>query len=565
MNDDKGFYHCFGCSAHGDAIRWLTDHEGVPYPEAVERLASAVGMQVPQQTAQQQQAVRRAKSLQEVMEAAARWYEQQLQSPGGRVAKAYLRERGLTSATCQTFRIGFAPEGRDGLKKFLAGEGIAEQTMADLGLVIRPDRGDSYDRFRARLMFPITDRRGQVIAFGGRILPALQMQGGREAPKYLNSPETPLFHKGQVLYNYLRSRQPAHKAGTVLVTEGYMDVIALHQAGFENAVAPLGTAVTADHLRLLWQLADEPVMCLDGDTAGQRAMYRAAEVSLPLLKPGKSLKFLMLPKGEDPDTLVRSQGAEALTALLDQSLPLSEALWQRDGGNIDRQSPEKRAAVEHGLMQLCEQIADQTVRSHFRSFFRKKLWPERVKHKGGSPVTAARSSDVEAFMKEGEKQISRRREMELLELLLQYPALLESGDVEEGLGMFAFTDPACDAIRQHIMGAWVEEGAVEHAALTERTMPEPPPTRQLLARLLGMVQARAQEVPDDAYFRQQWQLLSSQHHLLAMQAECRQLEVELAEAMDEARYNHLVELKKSISHLQSETSRLQQNATAAAS
>jgi len=322
VNDVKGFYHCFGCGAHGDAIRWLTEHEGMRYPEAVEQLANEIGLSLPQLTEQEKRVIRRAASLQEVTEAACSWFEQQLQSSQGRMARDYLQDRGLSADTIRAFRIGFVPEGRDGLKKHLLTQNITEAQLIETGLVIKPDQGNTYDRFRARVMFPILDRRGNVIAFGGRILPQLAQAGGREAPKYLNSPETALFHKGQVLYNYERARQPAHKAAQVLVAEGYMDVIALAQAGIANAVAPLGTAVTADHIRLLWNLADEPVLCLDGDMAGNRAMERAAALCLPLLKPGKSLRLFMLPQDENPDTLPKRHGKMWFHALTDQTSPL---------------------------------------------------------------------------------------------------------------------------------------------------------------------------------------------------------------------------------------------------
>lgn len=557
VNDEKGFYHCFGCAAHGDAIRFLTEHEGMQYTEAVERLAGEVGLPIPQMTREQVEVARRFGSLQEVMEAACQWYEQQLRSH--KVAQDYLKGRGLTGKTAKHFRMGFAPEGRDALKTHLMTQGVSERQLLEVGLIIKPDNGASYDRFRARIMFPITDRRGKVIAFGGRVIPALLDPNGREAPKYLNSPETPLFKKGEVLYAYESARQSAHKSGSVLVTEGYMDVIALYQSGFTNAVAPLGTAVTDNHLRLLWQLADEPVMCLDGDAAGQRAMQRAAELSLPLLKPGKSLRFLILPKGEDPDTMVRKEGAEAFKSLLETSLTLSDALWLQQAGGVRHTSPEKRAAIEHSLMQLAEKIQDQTVSSHFKAYFKKLLWPERQPKSGGKyrqEAANTRSHDLERFMKQGEQTNQRRREKELLRLVLQHPSLLQYGEVEETIGCFVFIHPAHDRMRQLVLDTLAENPELHHELLLIKAR-EQGMEAALKALLKTEVASSGAEEPDERRALQLWRLLATEHTLTRMQAECRELEAELAEDVNEENYARLVALKKQTGELQKETALLQ--------
>lgn len=554
VNDEKGFYHCFGCAAHGDAIRFLTESEGMGYVEAVERLAGEVGLPIPQMTEQQREVAKRFGTLQEVMEAACVWYEQQLRKHT--VIKDYLKSRGLTGQTAKHFRLGFAPESRDGLKTHLMGQGVSERQLQEVGLIIKPQGGGaSYDRFRARAMFPITDRRGKVIAFGGRVIPAL-MEGNRDAPKYLNSPETPLFKKGEVLYAYESARQPAHKANQVLVTEGYMDVIALYESGFTNAVAPLGTAVTENHLRLLWQLADEPVMCLDGDAAGQRAMQRAAELSLPLLKPGKSLRFLILPKGEDPDTMVRKQGADAFKTLLDTSLTLSDALWQQQAGDLRANaSPEKRAATEHSLMQLCEKITDKTVGSHYRAYFKKMLWPERQPHKGKREQEASRSRDVERFMLGGEQATQRRRERDLLRLILLYPSLLQLGEVEEAIGMAAFTHAGYNRIRQLLLEALAENPDLPHELLLIKAQAQGL-EKELKALYADKVKSQAKE-GDERHALALWRLLSTEHALTRMQVECRELEAELADNMTEESYARLVALKKQITDLHRETAQLQ--------
>lgn len=555
VNDEKGFYHCFGCGAHGDAIRFLTENEGMGYVEAVEKLAGEVGLPIPQMTEQQREVAKRFGTLQEVMEAACQWYEAQLRKH--KVVQDYLKSRGLTGVTAKHFRLGFAPEARDGLKTHLMGLGVSERQLQEVGLIIKPQGGGaSYDRFRARAMFPITDRRGKVIAFGGRVVPALA-DNNRDAPKYLNSPETPLFHKGDVLYAYESARQPAHKANQVLVTEGYMDVIALYQSGFDNAVAPLGTAVTENHLRLLWQLADEPVMCLDGDAAGQRAMQRAAELSLPLLKPGKSLRFLILPKGEDPDTMVRKQGAEAFKTLLDTSLTLSEALWRQQAGDLRANAgPERRASIEHSLMQLCEKIADKTVSSHYRAYFRKQLWPERQpKSQFKREQETTRSRDLERYMLGGEQAIQRRRERDLLRLLLLHPSLLALGEVEEALGTFGFTQASHNNIRQLMLNALAENPDMSFDLLLAKAQKQGL-EKELKAVYADKVKTQARE-GDEQHALLLWRLLSAEHGLTRMQAECRELEAEIADNMTEENYGRLVALKKQIGDLQRSAAQLQ--------
>jgi DNA primase len=553
VNDEKGFYHCFGCGAHGDAIRFLTENEGMSYPEAVERLAGEVGLPIPQMTREQVEVARRFGSLQEVMEAACQWYEQQLRKH--KVAQDYLKSRGLTGQTAKHFRLGFAPETRDGLKTHLMEQGVSERQLQEVGLIIKPSGGGaSYDRFRARAMFPITDRRGKVIAFGGRVIPAL-VDNNRDAPKYLNSPETPLFKKGEVLYAYESARQPAHKANQVLVTEGYMDVIALYQSGFNHAVAPLGTAVTEHQLRLLWQLADEPVLCLDGDAAGQRAMQRAAELSLPMLKPGKSLRFLVLPKGEDPDTMVRKEGADAFRALIDTSLTLSDALWQQQAGDLrPNASPEKRAATEHNLMQLCEKISDKTVGSHYRAYFKKLLWPER-QFKGKNGADTARSREIERFMKQGEQANQHRRERDLLRLVLHYPSLLQLGEVEETIGTANFTHTSYNKVRQLVLDTLAEAPDLHNEMLQHNAQ------RQGLQKELKALYASSirsgEKDANEQHALLLWRLLSTEHALMGMVVECREAEAEMADNMTEESYARLVTLKKQIGELQQETARLQ--------
>ena len=280
VNDEKGFYHCFGCGAHGSVIDFAMETEGLSFPEAVEKLAGQAGLQVPQSSPEERERAKVRSTLYDVLEQVCDWYEDQLTRPGGRQAYDYLKQRGFTDETIGRFRLGFAPDGRGKLLQAMESRGIERRQLVEAGLIKLPEGGgDPRDYFFNRVMFPITDGRDRVIAFGGRIL-------GDGQPKYLNSPETPLFHKGRNLYNYAMAREASKDAGTVIVAEGYTDVIALAQAGLPNAVAPLGTALTEEQIGLLWRIADEPVLCFDGDNAGERAALRAAERAMPILKPG---------------------------------------------------------------------------------------------------------------------------------------------------------------------------------------------------------------------------------------------------------------------------------------
>ncbi|MDK1387156.1 DNA primase [Sinorhizobium sp. 8-89] len=369
--DRKGRYHCFGCGVSGDHFRFLTDLEGLSFPEAVQQIADMAGVAMPQPDPQAERREKERTSLLDVMEMATQFFQDQLQTANGAKARAYLRERGLTGRTIETFRLGFAPDSRNALKEFLAGKGIGKEQIEACGLVVHgSDVPVSYDRFRDRIMFPILSSREKVIAFGGRAM-------SPDAPaKYLNSNETELFHKGNVLFNFARARrasQGADGAGTIIAVEGYMDVIALHQAGIENAVAPLGTALTENQLDLLWKMTPQPVLCFDGDGAGIRAANRAVDLALPHLKPGRSVRFAMLPDGKDPDDLVRHDGREPFDKVLANARSLAEMVWLREvqGGAFD--TPEKRAELEARLRQVTSVIADESVRRHYGQDMRDRL------------------------------------------------------------------------------------------------------------------------------------------------------------------------------------------------
>ncbi|HHZ08536.1 MAG TPA: DNA primase [Rhizobiales bacterium] len=366
--DRKGRYHCFGCGASGDHFRFLTELEGLSFPEAVERVAAMAGVPMPARDEGEERREKERASLTDVMEMATRFFQDQLHSAAGARARAYLRERGLSAATQQAFRLGYAPDSRNALKEHLASKGVEKAQIEACGLVVfGDDIPVSYDRFRDRVMFPIPDSRGRVIAFGGRAL------SPDVSAKYLNSPETELFHKGNVLYNFARARKAVQKEGTVIAVEGYMDVIALAQAGFENVVAPLGTALTENQMELLWRMAGEPVLCFDGDQAGLKAAWRAADLILPSIRPGRSARFALLPEGQDPDDLVRAAGADAFRAVLAEARPLADLLWMREtsGGVFD--TPERRAELEKTLRDLASRIRDESVRYHYQQEMRERV------------------------------------------------------------------------------------------------------------------------------------------------------------------------------------------------
>ncbi|WP_298396010.1 DNA primase [Sphingobium sp.] len=364
INDEKGFYHCFGCGAHGDAIRWMTDQRGLPFMEAVKELAATAGMDAPAADPRAAKRAEAAKGLHDAMGAAQSFFEEQLGGIDGGDARAYMQKRGITDATRRAFGFGYSPDSRGKLKTALRDFG--DPMLVEAGLLIKPDgERDTYDRFRGRLMLPIRDIRGRVIAFGGRII-------GAGEPKYLNSPDTPLFDKGRTLYNIDKASPASRATGRVIVVEGYMDVIALAQAGFGEAVAPLGTALTEHQIERLWKMVEVPLLCFDGDSAGQKAAIRAATRALPLLRPGHSLAFATLPSGQDPDDLIRASGRQAMEAVLTDAEPLIERLWKHEVSSAPLATPEEKAALKQRLRAISDAIAHPDVRAHYAHEFRER-------------------------------------------------------------------------------------------------------------------------------------------------------------------------------------------------
>ena len=386
VNDQKGFYHCFSSGKHGDVFSFLMDTEGLSFPEAVEKLAGEAGIDMPKPDPQFERAAKERLGLFEALEAATLLFEEALQAKEGRDALAYAEHRGLTPNTLKEFRIGFAPNTKDVLKAALIKRGFNEAQLLEAGLLVKPDDGRApYDRFRHRLVIPIANARGRIIAFGARALdPATE-------PKYLNSPETRLFDKGSMVFNFARARNAAFDKGELIVVEGYMDVIALHQAGFSNVVATLGTAFTERQMDQLWLLAPEPIICFDGDRAGEAAAARAIDRMLPVLREGHSFRFAFLPQGSDPDDLVRNEGAGAFSQCLAEARPLIDVLWRRECGGHSLDTPERRAALEERLERLLGTIGNARVKDHYRKEIKARLWAlwRELGKRGSGPAKAS--------------------------------------------------------------------------------------------------------------------------------------------------------------------------------
>ncbi len=443
VNDERGSYHCFSSQNHGDIIKFLMETQGLSFPEAVETLAADAGLELPVETPDDAARAQKAKGLKEACDAAAVFFAKSLHRNQGRGALDYLKDRGVSEEQIDEFDIGFAPSDRTALRDYLINKDFSEEILIEAGLVIKPDDGGAaYDRFRGRVMFPIKGMRGDVIAFGGRALDP------NARAKYLNSPETPLFHKSAVLYRFDAARRAAAEAKTALIVcEGYMDVIALWGAGFKHAVAPLGTALTEEQLALLWRSSDEPVLCFDGDKAGVGAAHRSIDRALPLLKPGKSINFVFLPEGQDPDDLIRNGGASAFEAEVKKSRALVDVLWDRERMVRPLDTPERRAAFRTELRALVKNIADKDVRAAYGGELAQRLDAEFARpsrnekaprnfqkswQNGGSP----RRGGAQGFryqeparpspgLKRQGPPAAWRREAALVLAAIQHPALIE--------------------------------------------------------------------------------------------------------------------------------------------
>ncbi len=429
-------FHCFGCGVHGDAVSFVMQSQGASFPEAVEQLAAEAGMDVPKPTPAAAEAERRRLDLHGVLDAALASYRRRLFLPEGAAALGYLRRRGLTDATIETFGIGWSGAGRGALAGDLAREGVGPDILIQAGLMRPGEEGrPPYDLFFNRVMFPIRDRRGRVISFGGRIM-------GDGQPKYVNGPETDLFSKRRTLYALDRAREGVRTGATVLAVEGYMDVIALHQAGFTGAVAPLGTALTEEQLEEMWRLSPVPVLCFDGDGAGGRAAARTVELALPHLTPERSLRLATVPAGEDPDSLLRRGGPAAFAAVLQGARPLGDALYDLlHEGTVDT-VPEQRAALRNRLMETAGRIADKTLSAEYRRLLLDRFYaarPMAARRGGRTGAGATKPPPVFHRPVPGPHEAALERGRQLVAILLRHPRLLH--DVEEAFGAIDLPPP----------------------------------------------------------------------------------------------------------------------------
>jgi DNA primase len=480
VNDQKGFYHCFGCGAHGSVIDFVMNTQGMEFMETIEVLAGEVGMEVPKPSREQVERDKQRASLSEVMEAVSSWYQAQLKGQVGASAFDYIKGRGLSDDTIKKFGLGFAPASRSALKDAMMARDIGEDQLIETGMLIKPDSGGaSYDRFRDRLMFPITDRQGRTIAFGGRAL------SKDVKAKYLNSPETTLFHKGATLYNWANARAASYDVGQVMVVEGYMDVIALAQFGINYAVAPLGTALTEEQIGHLWHMADEPVLSFDGDNAGMRAAGRALERALPMLRPGKSLRFVMMPEGDDPDTLVQREGRGAIEALIDKADPLVNMLWTNLTAGTQHDTPERRAGLEKTIFGKLSEIADENVKKLYQTEFRDRIFRlfrgnrsggttrrGNYANQGGSgygsrrrgpPPATGLLSKTQIGRSQGTGPVMDRLEKLIMLTVYHHPEIMVKH--EETIGELHFTVPGLDGIRSALLGRAASGEHLEHEAV----------------------------------------------------------------------------------------------------
>ena len=452
VDDNKGFYYCFGCQAKGDAIGFIKETENVNFIEAVEILASEVGLQMPEFDPKSKEKADRNKILLEIMEQSVNFFRLTLNSNQGKHALEYLKKRGLSSDAIERFEIGFAPADQTTLTQKLIDKGYDLDAIIETGMSVKSDESNRlYDRFRGRIMFPIRDSRGRCIAFGGRSLDPTARA------KYLNSPETPLFDKGSNLYNLVSARSAVGRGEPLIVAEGYMDVIALDSGNFNGAIAPLGTAITEKQLQLMWRISPEPIIALDGDKAGLRAAYRLIDLSLPLLRTGKALRFSIMPEGKDPDDLIRNEGASAFKNLIDEAVPMVDLIWKRETEGKSFDSPERRAGLDKSLSDVIALIKDKNLKNHYRDALfqaRRQFFGRQnagtTEFKNNSRLMPQSDTKSSFLVAADEKTVSAQiRESTVIAVLMNFPELIEI--FYDELIMIDLASPDCDLILKELV------------------------------------------------------------------------------------------------------------------
>lgn len=572
VNDQKGSFFDFSSGKNGDIFKFVMETEGLSFPEAVEKLASEAGVMLPKVSVEAQVQEERRKGLHEVVELAARFFEAELAGDRGAGARRYLSGRGLEGEARKVFRIGYGPPDRYALRDHLASKGVDAALMMEAGLLVHGDDiAVPYDRFRDRIMFPIHDVRGRIVAFGGRAMSA------EVAAKYLNSPETPLFHKGSLLFNHHNARKGAHDTGQVIVVEGYVDVIAMSLAGFPQTVAPLGTALTEDQLGLLWRMADEPVICLDGDKAGRKAASRAIDLALPHLEPGKSLAFALLPDGQDPDDLARSGGRVAVAEVLQAARPLVDMLWTREleAGPLD--TPERRAAFERRLKEPLGLIKDETTRKHYRREMDERLEqlfassaPARAERgqggyqrggggqrRGGSggggrngwqqqspwagPLKASSQLARSKIMVQGRGEDVR--EAFILLALASHPSLILR--CADEIAELSLDGPAAERFRQALLDAAMDDSLDENALSERLAQPRVQDAQGQLMAVTGHAERLklAQAADPESVFDSIRQAIVLHHRARTLHSELKLAERALADEATEANFAWIKDVK----------------------
>lgn len=529
--ESTGRYYCFGCHAKGDAISFVQQLENVSFIEAVEILAGEAGLEMPKRDPKAQEKADKFTQMTDLMEQAVQFYRLQLRSQAARPAAQYLEQRGFGAEVQDRFDIGFAPNARDATLQHFKAKGVSEAMLIEVGLVARPDDGRSpYDRFRDRIMFPIRDGRGRAIGFGGRA-----MDPNAKA-KYYNSTQTPIFDKGRNLYNLQKARAAAGKGMPLIVAEGYADVIALSEAGFEACVAPLGTAVTEDQLDLLWRISPEPIIALDGDTAGLRAAYRVIDLALPKLGAGRALRFALMPQGLDPDDVIRKQGREAMQGILDTSTSLIDLLWKRETEGKTFDSPERKAAVHKTLGEAISKIPDPDLKKFYQEDLRQKEWQLfRARPAGGAQkrLWRPRKGQVEsALMQTRNSMLSQSdlddanvmRERVVIAILLSVPQL--RAHAHEALDNIGFRDERCAQWADAILGA--AQGVTSEELIAQVKQQFDPRAIDLLFADPHIRLCAAVRQPDDMIRAQ-----TALDEELAKLAADRGLELELKDAVED--------------------------------
>ncbi len=474
INDEKEFFHCFGCGAHGDHIGFLMRHDNMPFMEAIETLATQAGMEVPKPTPQEREKYDRQDLYYKMMEDATKFFTNQLFEPHNAEIIEYVRGRGLDDNTIASFRMGYAPDDAQSLRVFLKSKGYSDRDMVELCLTKKSTRGtEDYSFFRDRVMFPVMDKKGRVVAFGGRVLPDYMRPPNPNSnftpPKYMNSGETPLFHKGHLVYNISNARAAANDGQRIIVAEGYADVIALAQAGFKGSVAPLGTAMTETQVSLLWDMirADdvddvrEPYLCFDGDNAGQRAAVRVMERILPILRPGVSARFAFMPDGQDPDDLIKAKGVDAMKAVLDKAIPLHDMIWRTLTLGKDFTRPEQRASLLDAVEKMVVQIADRNIQNSYRQILKDKIY-QSFRNNNAYNGKKAKAPTVQLSRPNANRDLPSRL---ILGMVMHHPYLYEH--YEEKLAGLSLTNQSLDVLRQHVISILSDTSGITHDELIE--------------------------------------------------------------------------------------------------